>query len=129
MSEFPFFLKAKWYLIVSIYDQIKTTLTYHLTPVRMAIINQSINQSIKTSICEEVKKLEPLLTALKIASVTMETSMEFPQKIKIALAGVAQWIECQPVTQRVTSSIPSEGTTLGFGPGPPRWGMQESTTH
>ena len=30
-----------------------------------------------------------------------------------ALAGVAQWIECQPVNQRVTGSIPSQGTCLG----------------
>ena len=34
-----------------------------------------------------------------------------------ALAGVAQWIECQPVNQRVTGSIPSQGTCLGCGPG------------
>ena len=34
----------------------------------------------------------------------------------IALVGVAQWIE--PVNQRVTSSIPSQGTCLGCGPGP-----------
>ena len=36
----------------------------------------------------------------------------------LALAGVAQWIECQPVNQRFTGSIPSQGTCLGFGPGP-----------
>ena len=35
-----------------------------------------------------------------------------------ALAGVAQWIECQPVNQRASSSIPSQGTCLGCGPGP-----------
>ena len=35
-----------------------------------------------------------------------------------ALAGVAQWIECQPTHQRVTSLIPSQGTYLGCGPGP-----------
>ena len=35
-----------------------------------------------------------------------------------ALAGVAQWIECQPANQRVTGSIPSQGTRLGCGPGP-----------
>ena len=34
-----------------------------------------------------------------------------------ALTGVTQWIECQPANQRVTSSIPSQGTCLGFGPG------------
>ena len=35
-----------------------------------------------------------------------------------SLAGVADWIECCPVHQRVTSLIPSQGTCLGFGPGP-----------
>ena len=38
-----------------------------------------------------------------------------------ALAGVAQWIECQPVNQRVAGSIPSQDTCLGCRPGP-RWG-------
>ena len=37
---------------------------------------------------------------------------------KFALAGVAQWIECWPVSQRVASPIPSQGTCLGCGPGP-----------
>ena len=37
---------------------------------------------------------------------------------KAALAGVAQWIERQPVNQRVTGLIPSQGTCLGYGPGP-----------
>ena len=36
----------------------------------------------------------------------------------IALAGVAQWVERQPANQRVTSSIPNQGTCLGCGPGP-----------
>ena len=36
----------------------------------------------------------------------------------LALAGVAQWIECLPANQRVTSSIPSQGTCLGCRPGP-----------
>ena len=35
-----------------------------------------------------------------------------------ALAGVDQWIECQPANQRVAGSIPSQGTGLGCGPGP-----------
>ena len=34
-----------------------------------------------------------------------------------APAGVAQWTECRPVNQRVTSLIPSQGTCLGCGPG------------
>ena len=31
----------------------------------------------------------------------------------MALAGVAQWIEHQPVNQKVTSLIPGQGTCLG----------------
>ena len=40
------------------------------------------------------------------------------KKMKIALARVAQWIECQPANQSVASSISSQGTCLGCGPGP-----------
>ena len=36
----------------------------------------------------------------------------------LALTGVAQWIECRPSNQRVTGSIPTQGTCLGCGPGP-----------
>ena len=35
-----------------------------------------------------------------------------------ARAGMAQWIERQPVNQRVTGSIPSQSTCLGCGPRP-----------
>ena len=41
--------------------------------------------------------------------------------ICLALAGVAQWIECGPANQRVASSIPSDGTCLGCRPGPREW--------
>ena len=40
------------------------------------------------------------------------------KNIVLVLAGVAQWIERQPVNQKVTSLIPSQGTGLGCGPGP-----------
>ena len=40
---------------------------------------------------------------------------------KLALAVVAQWIERQPVNQRVTGSIPSQDTCLGCGQ-VPSWG-------
>ena len=43
-----------------------------------------------------------------------DISLENPH----ALAGVAQWIEHQPVNQRVAGGIPSQGTCLGCGPGP-----------
>ena len=35
-----------------------------------------------------------------------------------AVAGVAQWIECWPVNQRVAGSISSQSTCLGCRPGP-----------
>ena len=44
-----------------------------------------------------------------------------------ALAGVAQWTECQPANQRVASSIPSQGTYLGLEPGSQC--TQEAFTH
>ena len=37
--------------------------------------------------------------------------------IKVALAGIAQWIECRPVNRKVTGSIPGQDTCLGCGPG------------
>ena len=36
----------------------------------------------------------------------------------IALAGVAQWIECWPMNPRLVSLIPSQDMYLGCGPGP-----------
>ena len=47
---------------------------------------------------------------------------------KASLAGVAQWIECQPVNQRVAGSIPSQDTCLGYGPRP-RLGACERQSH
>ena len=38
----------------------------------------------------------------------------------LALAGMAQWIECWPVSQRVDGSIPSQDTCLGCEPDPQR---------
>ena len=45
-------------------------------------------------------------------------------KESFTLAGVAQWIEHQPANQRVASSMPSQGTCLGCGPGP-QWGTHK----
>ena len=39
----------------------------------------------------------------------------------LALAGVAQWIECQPMKQEVAGSILGQGTRLGCRLGP-QWG-------
>ena len=49
-------------------------------------------------------------------------------KLFNALAGVDQWIERQPANQRVTGSIPSQGTCLGCRPGP-QWGTHERQPH
>ena len=49
-------------------------------------------------------------------------------KTSAALAGVAQWIEHQPVNQRVAGLNPSQGTCLGCGPEAPVKGAQEATT-
>ena len=35
--------------------------------------------------------------------------------MNLALAGVAQWIECRPANQRIAGLIPSQGTCLGCG--------------
>ena len=47
----------------------------------------------------------------------------------MARAGVAQWIECQPVNQRVASSIPSLGHIPGLQARSPAGDAQEATTH
>ena len=53
--------------------QIKTTMGYHLTPVRMVIINKS-----KTSDGEDLKKEElyALLVGMQIGAAAVENSMD-----------------------------------------------------
>ena len=50
------------------------------------------------------------------------------KKVLLALAGVAQWIECWPANQRVTGSILSQDTCLGCRPGPQE-GVHERQPH
>ena len=47
----------------------------------------------------------------------------------VALAGVAQWIECWPVNQRVAGLIPSLGKMPGLWARSPVGGTQEAATH
>ena len=58
--------------------QIKITMRYHFTPVRMAIIYKS------TSADEVVEKRNPstLLVVMQIGAATVENSMKFPQETK-----------------------------------------------
>ena len=60
--------------------QIKTTVRYHFTPVRMAITKSlEIKNSGKDV---EKRELSTLLVRMWIGKTTMENSMEVPQKIK-----------------------------------------------
>ena len=60
--------------------QIKTTIRYCLTPVRMALINKSTT----TSAGADVEKENPfaLLVGMQTGAATVESSMEICQKIK-----------------------------------------------
>ena len=47
----------------------------------------------------------------------------------MALAGVAQWIECPPANQKVARSIPILGHVPGLLARSPVEGTREATTH
>ena len=62
--------------------QIKTTLRYHLTPVRMV---SSVNQqasSVDKDVGGKGTFMYYLLVAIKIGAATVESSMQLPQKIE-----------------------------------------------
>ena len=60
--------------------QIKATMRYHFTLVRMAIINKSTNKCWRR--CREKGKPSALLMEMQTDAATVENSTEFPQKTK-----------------------------------------------
>ena len=66
-------------LLITRHLQIKTTMRYHFTSVRRAIIKRQE----KVSVGEDAEKKEPyaLLVGMYIGTVTTENSIEIPQKI------------------------------------------------
>ena len=64
--------------------QIKTTMRYHLIPVRMAKINNSGSMLVRIQM---QRKRNPftLLVGIQTGAATLENSMKVPQKIKIKL--------------------------------------------
>ena len=61
--------------------QIKTTMRYHFTPVRMAIINKSTNNQCWRG-CRENGNLGTPLVEMQTGAATEENSIEFSQKTK-----------------------------------------------
>ena len=103
--------------------QIKTTIRYHLTSVRMPIINK------QQVLARMWRKENPsaLLGRVQIGAANVESSMELPQKIKDgALTSVVQLVGHHPTERKVASSIASQGTRLGCGP-VPSWRCAEAT--
>ena len=74
---------------------------------------QSVGKEITRELAPHALMLGPSLSASVIWVVAGSI-----QNTVLALADVPQWIEHQPVNQRVTGSIPSQGTCMGCAPGP-----------
>ena len=59
--------------------QIKTTMRYHLTPVRMAVIQKSTNKQMLERVWRKGNPLT-LLMGMQTGTATMENSVEMPSK-------------------------------------------------
>ena len=79
--------------------QIKTTMRYHLTPVRMA----KINNTRKGVLMKMWRKGNPLalLVGMQTGAATLENSMEVPQKIKNR---TTQQLHYEEFIQRIQNS-------------------------
>ena len=69
----------RWSVLLAIREmQIKTTMRYHFTPLRMAIIN-------KQQVLERMWRIgnpSALFVGMKTGAATVENTMEFPEKTK-----------------------------------------------
>ena len=80
--------------------QIKMTMRYHLTPVRMAIINILTNKSAGKDVGEK-RNPPALLVGMQTGAATVEDSMEFPHKVK---NGTAIW-PSNPTSRIISQEI------------------------
>ena len=126
-SKFSFSLKLTLFLIIPIITlikapQIEVFLNSLIWPLAVKLYDKSLKDSnIKT--CYISMFLHSNIKIILNGKIRVENCMLTTIRITFlnlcaALAGVAQWTGNQPANWGVTSSIPSQGTSLGCGPGP-----------
>ena len=94
--------------------QIKTTMRYHFTPVRMGIIRKSTNNKCWRE-CEEKRTLLDCWWECKLIQPLWRTIWRFLKKLKIGASLVAQWLRiCLPMQgTRVRALVWEEPTFRG----------------